>query len=203
MRASVLSVQKSEWQSQVAPDSGWTEFLGKSFYAAGVYGCLNLVASAFRDARKVGMIRYVFEEGVEGRDEAERMLRRLKSDSWMRDKFLIGGYSFESKYKPEFVPLQAADFLAYESYRQIDNQILGRGIKTTRDGQIIKPRGALRCLLRADDPRYANVEPSDLPVPHFGVWLDRQRLGEFLSGLRPHRIAYEKAKAELERIREI
>ena len=47
--------------------------------------------------RKTGMIRYVFEDGAEGRTEAEAMLRELKADSRTRGKFRIAGYSFESK----------------------------------------------------------------------------------------------------------
>jgi hypothetical protein len=98
----------------------------------------------------------------------------LKANPFARNRFHIAGYSFESKDDPAFIPLQAADFLAYESYRQIDNQILNRGVKLDSKGaeRRINPRGALRCLLRSDDPRYANVHPENLPVPHFGGWLD-------------------------------
>ena len=97
------------------------------------------------------MVRYVFEKGAAGRDEAEKMLRRLKADPNDREKFRIHGYDFEGK---ETVPLQAADFLAYESYRQIDNRVVD-GVRLHK-GRPIEPRGALRCLLdRASGPSYA------------------------------------------------
>jgi hypothetical protein len=44
-------------------------------------------------------------------------------------RFHMTGYSFESKDDPACVPLRAVNFVAYESYRQIDNQVLNRGLK--------------------------------------------------------------------------
>lgn len=41
---------------------------------------------------------------------------------------------------------------------------------------LIKPRGALRCLLRADDPKYEDVDGWDLPVPHKGSWMSAQTI---------------------------
>src|SRR6185295_20373580 len=98
----------------------WTHILGKSFYAAGVFGCLNLVRIWADKYSRNDPIRYVFEEGAVGRDEAEKMLRRLKADERERGMYRLNGFSFESKDHPDFVPLQAADFLAYEGYRQLD-----------------------------------------------------------------------------------
>lgn len=175
------SVQKSEWESQVAKGSKWGDMMGRSFYAAGVWTCLNMV-SAWAEARtEVDLIHYVFEEGADGRHEAEMMLRKLKKEPLDRQKYRIRDYSFESKRDPNFVPLQAADFLAYESYRHIDNRIV-QGIKTHK-GKPLEPRGALRCLLRADDPRYTNVHPLDLPLPYHGIWLDKDSITELLNGL--------------------
>jgi hypothetical protein len=92
-----------------------------------------------------------------------------------------GELSFESKKDPNFAPLQAADFLAYESYRHIDNRIV-EGIEIHK-GKPLEPRGALRCLLRADDPRYANVHPLALPLPYHGIGLDKESITELLAGL--------------------
>lgn len=172
------SVQKSEWQSQVADDSKWGDMMGRSFYAAGVWVCLNMVSAWAESRLDVGMVRYVFEEGAEGRGEADKMLRQLERDSHYRLKYRIHDYAFEGK---ETVPLQAADFLAYESYRQIDNRVVA-GVKVHK-GKPIEPRGALRCLLRFDDPRYTNIHPLDLPVPHHGIWLDKESIAELLVGL--------------------
>lgn len=174
------SVQKSEWESQVAKGSKWGDLMGRSFYAAGVWTCLNMVG-AWADERQVDLIQYVFEEGADGRHEAELMLRKLKKDPHDRLKYRIRDYSFGSKKEPSLVPLQAADFLAYESYRHIDNRIV-QGIKIHK-GKPLEPRGVLRCLLRADDPRYTNVHPLDLPLPYHGIWLDKDSISELLEGL--------------------
>ena len=95
--------------------------------------------------------------------------------------YSYGDYSFESKNDSNHVPLQAADFLAYESYRHIDNRIV-QGVKIHK-GKPLEPRGVLRCLLRADDPRYANIHPLDLPLPYSGIWLDKDSITELLAGL--------------------
>ena len=174
------SVQKSEWESQVALGSKWGDMMGRSFYAAGVWVCLNMVRD-WADSRQADLIQYVFEEGAAGRHEAEAMLRKLQKDPMDRQKYRIGGYAFESKKDPEFVPLQAADFLAYESYRHIDNRIV-EGIKIHK-GKPLEPRGVLRCLLQSDDPRYANAHPLDLPLPYYGIWLDKDSIAELLAGL--------------------
>lgn len=175
------SVQKSEWQSQVADGSKWGDMMGRSFYAAGVWVCLNMVSNWAESHSEKGLVHYVFEEGAEGRHEAEKMLRRLKRDRSDREKYHLGGYSFESNKDPQYVPLQAADFLAYESYRHIDNRIVD-GVKAHK-GKPLEPRGALRCLLRFDAPQYTNVHPLDLPVPHYGIWLAKETITELLVGL--------------------
>jgi hypothetical protein len=171
-------VQKSTWRSVIA-ESRWAEAYGKSFYAAGVLGCLQLASYWFEKKRKLGMIRYVFEEGADGRHEAEKMLRRLKGKRDTRDRFRIAGYSFESKEDPEFVPLQAADFLAYEGYRQIDNLYV-EGVKLDSRGRRLGMRGAMRCLMRSDEPEFDDFEPDDLPTPHYVRWLDDKAIRQML-----------------------
>jgi hypothetical protein len=79
--------------------------MGRSFYAAGVWACLNMVGAWAEEKPDVGTVRYVFEDGADGRDEVEKMLRKLKRDPHDRQKYRIHGYSFESKKDPDFVPL--------------------------------------------------------------------------------------------------
>jgi hypothetical protein len=169
-------VQKSEWERSVSSSEGtWQDYIGRSFYGVGVFGCVTTMEDVFKAKRRIGMVQYVLENKKgDGRGEAERILGDLMANPFARQKFYIAGYSFENKDSPALIPLQAADFLAYESYRQIDNQVLNRGVKPDKQGgfRLIKPRGAMRCLLRADDPRYQNVHPEKLPVPYFGGWLD-------------------------------
>jgi hypothetical protein len=179
------AVQKSEWQRSIAEhDAKWPGLLGRSFYAAGVYGCLNLAAELMENTRRTGMIRYVFEDKKrDGRGEAEDLLRALKADERTRDRFRIAGYSFESKHDPEFIPLQAADFLAYESFKQINNQILAGGLKLDRNGNLVGPRGVFRNLVQADDPRYV-TNPNDLPCPHRGSWMDATTIRSMVADIK-------------------
>jgi hypothetical protein len=169
------AVQKSEWQRSISDHGAkWPSVLGRSVYAAGVFGCLNLAADLMEKKRRTGMIRYVFEDGADGRGGAEAMIEELSANRRTRDKFRIAGYSFESKTDPAFIPLQAADFLAYESYRQLDNQAFG--VKLDSRGNIINPRGAFRCLVRADDPAYKGVDPYEMPCAHKGAWFDSAKI---------------------------
>lgn len=71
-------------------------------------------------------IDYVFDRGDEGRGQVIDAFR--VSD---REKYLLGTCRFEDKKK--FVPLQAADILAYEVYRFTSEQVVqggaGRGVR--------------------------------------------------------------------------
>jgi hypothetical protein len=180
------AVKKSVWES-VVTTGPWGNVLGKSFYAAGVYACLHLVSMWADRFSRNDPIRYVYEEGADGRDEAEKMLRQVKRDRKRKQVYRFSGYSFESKNDPNFVPLQAADFLAYESYRQLDNRVL-QGIKKDKEGRDLPVRGAMKCLLYYDDGlegRYYN-RADKLPTPIFPVWLDEKeiiKLAEALDNL--------------------
>jgi hypothetical protein len=177
-------VTKSVWENVVA-ESRWADRLGKSFYAAGVFVCLNLIAGWIKDIPRrepVDGINYIFEEGADGRDEAERMLRAFKKDPIQREHFKMHSYDFENKYRPNYLPLQAADFLAYEAYRQVDNRVI-EGIKRDKHGKLFDVRGALKCLLQQDDPRYAELAPDKTPTPHHGLFLDEPKIKNLLAEL--------------------
>ena len=69
------------------------------------------------------------------------MLRSLHRDPVTRKDFLIGGWGFHSK---EVRPLQAANVIAYELFKQTENQVI--------DGGISRPvRGSLSGLMREGD----------------------------------------------------
>ncbi len=182
------AVTKSVWD-EVVINSRWAEKLGKSFYAAGVYSCMNLVAGWMEDRHHtvtpVEGIRYIFEDGAHGGKEARKLLQTLKDEPHSREHFKMQGFDFEDKYHPDYVPLQAADFFAYESYRQLDNRVI-EGIKRDKRGKLFEPRGALKCLLQQDDPRYADIagpHPDRAPTPHFGLFLDEPKIKGLFSDL--------------------
>jgi hypothetical protein len=60
-------------------------------------------------------IRYVFEQGAVGRHQFQRVYDENEGDAESRERLRLGALSFERK--TEFVPLQAADVLAYQLYR--------------------------------------------------------------------------------------
>jgi hypothetical protein len=70
-------------------------------------------------------VHYVFELGDTGQKEIEKALQTLSEDSHYREFFRIASYSFAPKKGPGAVmQLQAADFIAYESYKRVENVIL-------------------------------------------------------------------------------
>ena len=168
------AVTKSVWDRQVKA-SRWARSLGESFYAAGVYICLNLVSLWAEEFNRTSPILYIFENGAQGKEEARQLIEEFKSTAHLRKRHLIHDYAFEDKKQPNFVPLQAADFLAYESYRQLDNRVL-EGVKRPE-------RGALSCLLYRDDPNYTHTHSTHLPTPLWAVHMDEEKTALMLSGL--------------------
>jgi hypothetical protein len=189
------SVVKSHWEN--FDKSPWTEALGECFYAAGGINVMRLVAVWVDDFNRRGIpIRFVFESGADGRDELEKILRKnlktAKATPNAPDNiFEFSGYSFEDKKDPNFVPLQTADLLAYETYRQMGNRMLGE-IKKDRYGNEIPVRGALSCVLQ-DGSQYGQyhfLPYNRRPTPHYGHYFTRDYLKGMLkfmndTGARP------------------
>lgn len=74
-------------------------------------------------------VQYVFEAGTAGHGQVDKMLRELYSNRSDRERFRIRGWSFQDK---NVVPLQAADVLAYEGFKQMENQLHDRGMRPER-----------------------------------------------------------------------
>lgn len=184
------SVVKSDWQ---AFDKGnQAEALGEGFYAAGAINCLRLIAIWQMDFKRHDQLRVVFENGAEGKGELDAYLERnLKYAKQTRGDpehlFDFEGYSFEEKQDPNSVPLQSADFLAYETYRQMGNRMLGV-IKKDKHGNPIPVRGALRCVLQ-DTPayeKYAFLPHNRRSTPHYGHYFTKEYLEGMFKFLAEH-----------------
>jgi Protein of unknown function (DUF3800) len=182
------SVFKTDWQEF---DKGrWAEALGHSFYAAGAFQCLKLVSTWMHMFNRNEPMRYVFEKGAEGQHEVRELLIRTKKDPEARAMSRMAGWSFESKKDEEIkgvrypgvIPLQAADFLAYEMYRHMDNRVV-EGIKRDKNGNEIPSRRALVNLLQKDKPEYARLRDHQLPVPYFLLFLNKPKIGELMQML--------------------
>jgi hypothetical protein len=182
------SVYKTDWQEF---DQGkWSFALGEGFYAAGAFQCMKLVGSWIQMFNRNEPIRYVFEKGAKGRDEVEKMLRETEKSPEARTISRMAGWSFESKKDevikdvryPGVIQLQAADFLAYEMYRHMDNRVV-EGIKRDGHGNEIPPRGAFVNLLQKDKPQYAGLRDFQLPTPYFMLFLDKPKIAELIQML--------------------
>ena len=119
------AVVKEDWED-VMP--GWL----KSFFG-GVYGwCAHecLVAARAWCERPLRRYRHpinwIFEKGADGQTQVAKMFTELNGNPILSKGFRIGTWSFACK---DVVPLQAADTLAYEIFKQVENQIVDRGRK--------------------------------------------------------------------------
>lgn len=180
------SVKKSDWLA--LDKTRIAEVLGTGFYAAGVMSCMKLIAAWAQDFRKQGEIDYVFESGADGAPELTRMLQTIESVDELRDFYKLGSWSFARK-KPKagkldnsVIPLQAADMLAYETYRHMDNKVLSGG-KLNKEGKAFPMRGALKCLLQHDQPQYADFHIQKKPTPYYIVYLRNENLMELIEQL--------------------
>jgi hypothetical protein len=102
-------------------------------------------------------INWVFEKGADGQSRVAAMFEELERHPKLGREFRIGSLSFACK---DVVPLQAADTLAYETFKQVENQIVDRG--EHRD-----VRFSVKDLIRPQD------------LPYLKYW-DRARLREWL-----------------------
>jgi len=128
---------------------GWVKEL-----FGGVYGwCACMCVIAMRgwctEVHHSDPINWTFESGTEGAHEISQMFQALQLPD-LRDHFCIGSFSFALK---ELKPLQAADLVAYEVFKHIENQLLDRGKRPRR-------RSALD-LFRRQDERYATFWDRD------------------------------------------
>jgi len=121
---------------------------GRHYYTFAVSDCLKQVAEWVKDYRRAELIQYVFECGAEGQAEVNEAFREIYEDTDLRERYHLEGWSFADKRN--VVQLQAADLLAYESFKHMDNRIVG-GVK--RD-----MRKSLYDLLRQSGgtPHYSN-----------------------------------------------
>ncbi len=151
------AVIKEDWE-RVMPD--WL----KRFFG-GVYGwCAHECVVAARKwcersiRRYVHPIDWVFERGALGQGQVAQMFTELQSHPILSKEYRVGAWRFAGK---EVVPTQAADTLAYEIFKQVENQIIDRGEKHD-------VRFSLRDLIRPQD------------LPYMKYW-DRARLKEWLA----------------------
>lgn len=91
-------------------------------------------------------IHYIFEAGDEGEREITRAITAIYENPNDREKFRIAGWSFAPKKGPcGLIQLQAADFLAWESYKRIDRLLIQPTAKLEHRNLIRPNRDKLMC----------------------------------------------------------
>lgn len=93
--------------------------------AGGPYGlaancCIMDAAEYLRKENPEGWLRYTFESGARGAGEVLKNFQLNMRTPQQKDHYRLLGLSFEDKR--QFLPLQAADILAYELYRHLPRQ---------------------------------------------------------------------------------
>ena len=182
------SVYKSDWLE--TSKGQWVNSLGKSFYAAGAFACFRLIATWIAMYNRQDPTRYILESGADGRDEVEAMLRRIENNAKAQGMAKMCGWSFQHKTDREIkgvqnkgvVPLQAADFLAYEMYRHMDNRVV-QGVKRKTNGDEIPSRYPFIRLLQQDKVELLRLRHHQLPTPYFMLFLDRPKIAELVQHL--------------------
>jgi hypothetical protein len=78
--------------------------------------------------------------------------------------------------------LEAADFIAYEAYREVDNCILDL-YKVNKKGEPFGRRIALARLMQDDLREFANVDYRNKPVPHYMFYADAEVTTAYIKAL--------------------
>jgi hypothetical protein len=117
----------------------------------GLYGWCgtHVVSVAAQWATQAGYgnpIDYIFEAGAQGRHQLDKFLGTLLQHKDARARYLIGRWDFRTKESA--IQLQAADYLAYEIYKNIVNReptfergILQRAVRESIGGWLESKTG--------------------------------------------------------------
>lgn len=131
----------------------------------GVYGwcahdCLVAVSHWYSHRGYRKPIQWVFEAGTIGHGQVDAMFRELNSNPKTRGQYYIKGWSFQDK---SIIPLQAADVLAYEVFKQVTNQIVDKG-------ENYGVRFSMKNLIHATDDRYLKYWGKQRLLEWFEEW---------------------------------
>lgn len=103
-------------------------------YYGGPYGwcaqeCIRQASNWCEDAKHGQAINWVFEAGTKGSGQIEFFLNKSYANPKIRQLLRLNGWAFKGK---DIIPLQAADVVAYEIYKHMQNQIIEGGKRYIR-----------------------------------------------------------------------
>lgn len=150
----------------------WAKDLFGGVYGWCVNECLVRVAEWCEKLRNPYSenIDWVFERGTVGSGQVMTMLANFSKDPTWGPRLRLGTWSFLGK---DTVPLQAADMIAYEVFKQIENQIIDKGQRPERRSilDLVRPndesylrywdKARLLSWLRRAEAMYVNQWVSD------------------------------------------
>lgn len=115
--AFVSALQKSGYDEVVPEKIKADRAMGKNHYTFAVRMCLGRVIRWRSEYGRKGPLQFVFDRVSKGRGEIDEVFNRALSenaDSALSDMGIVPkGWSFEDK--AQFIPIQAADILAWEA----------------------------------------------------------------------------------------
>ena len=140
------AVIKADFE-KIIPESVTAKFGG--VYGWCTHDCL-VAMHVWYDAQGYrNPVDWIFEAGTVGHGQVDALFQHLYDNPKTRAEYHIKGWSFQGK---SLVPLQAADVLAYEVFKQVTNQILDKG--KDDKGKDRNVRFSMKELVHANDERY-------------------------------------------------
>jgi hypothetical protein len=132
--AFVSALQKSAYDEVVPEKIKEDRAMGKNHYTFAVRMCIGRVINWRREFAHTGPLQFVFDRVSKGKGEIDEVFNRSLSEnaeSALSDSGIErGGWSFQDK--SQFIPIQAADVLAWEALHHMK--------KFSTHGDQFKPR---------------------------------------------------------------
>jgi hypothetical protein len=156
------AVIKEDFEA-IIPDKIKKKFGGSYGWCA--HACLvKVLIWCKRSCRqRIAPIDWMFEAGTIGQTQVDAMFTELYGDSRQREAWRIGKWSFEKK---DVVQLQAADVLAYELFKLVENQVIDKGEK-------YPIRLSMQGLMGPEDGQYLDCWDKE----RFEKWLEGHKSG--------------------------
>jgi hypothetical protein len=118
--------------------------LGAQHYTFCAQACMRKIAAWAQQESHKEAITYVFEAGAKGTGQLTQMMGKVSKSRRGRADFRLGSLSVAKKYDeviegvlfPGVIPLQAADILAYEVYKLMDNWFVAEPKRPMRKSMI-------------------------------------------------------------------
>ena len=128
----------------------WVHELMGGPYGWCAFMCVFAMRGWCQEKNHSGPVNWIFESGTEGAQQVMQMFQAIEF-AGLKENYQVGALAFAGK---EVKPLQAADLVAYETFKHAENQILDQG-------RLRKQRGSAIDLFRPQDERHVTFWNED------------------------------------------